>query len=418
MIQGMLMVQKKLIVFWKINYFTKKPSSFQGVSKGYSRCTSSRKEIKVLKNLQPQRNNRGQTILRQDFKSHILIKQIILTEMKIILELNQYVKQICEKIIHPLLRDNDCKNQNMNTTSWQFNIANSPPNKEEWSGLAEWKIEETNPRQTIPVNGKLKIHDNNIYLQVYMKYLKLREITEADIDMAKWMNNKYKDQDLDQPLLSAIEGPDEEQYYSCTLHLGPFSKDKLTNRSKMATLNFGVNLQDMKCEFGFGNYRLYKTFRGNLTYMEENYYKSSVKVLTGRNREVKLHGQSKEGRDQDPRQWFNDHEEDERKLNQVRIQEERKRKEEEKKEENRKIKDKGSYYKGTWDTQKESHYEDPDHYDKLYLGARSKICSKLSLSQKEDYRKEMNKEMYKKHEEMEYKQPIEPYEERQIYQED
>ena len=65
--------------------------------------------------------------MRQDFKSHILIKQIILTEMKVILELNQYVKQICEKIIHPLLRENDCKNQNMNTTSWQFNMANSPP---------------------------------------------------------------------------------------------------------------------------------------------------------------------------------------------------------------------------------------------------------------------------------------------------
>ena len=231
----------------------------------------------------------------------------------------------------------------MNTTSWQFIIANSPPNKEEWSGLAEWKIEETNPRQTIPVNGKLKIHDINIYLQVYMKYLKLREITEADIDHAIKLNKKYMDQDLEQPLLSAIEGPKEDQYYSCTLHLGPFSRDKLTNRSKMATFNFGVNVQHMKCEFRFGNYRLYKTFRGNLTYMEENYYKSSVKVLTGRNREVKLHGQSKEGRDQDPRQWLNDHEEDERKLNQVRIQEERKRKEEEKKEENRKIKDKGSY---------------------------------------------------------------------------
>ena len=102
--------------------------------------------------------------------------------MKIILELNQYVKQTCEKIIHPLLRDNGCKDPKINTTSWQFIIANSPPNKEEWSGLAEWKIEETNPRQTIPVNGKLKIQDNNIYLQVYMKYLKLREITEANRD--------------------------------------------------------------------------------------------------------------------------------------------------------------------------------------------------------------------------------------------
>ena len=46
--------------------------------------------------------------------------------------------------------------------------------------------------------------------------------------------------------------------------------------------------------------------------MEENLYKNSVKVLTGRNREVKLHGQSREGRKQDPRQLFNEKEVKER----------------------------------------------------------------------------------------------------------
>ena len=95
-----------------------------------------------------------------------------------------YVKQTCEKIIHPLLRDNGCKDLKLNTTSWQFIIANSQPNKEEWGGLAEWKIEESQQRQTIPVNGKLKIQDNNIYLQLYIKYLKLREITAEDRDNA------------------------------------------------------------------------------------------------------------------------------------------------------------------------------------------------------------------------------------------
>lgn len=115
----------------------------------------------------------------------------------------------------------------------------------------------------------------------------------------------------------------ERQYYSCTLPLGPFSRDKLTNRSQKATLNFGINLQDLKFEFRVGHFKLYKTFRGNLTYMEENIYKKSVKILTGRNREIKLDGQSREGRDQDPRHWFNDTEMKE-------IEEERKKEKESK----------------------------------------------------------------------------------------
>ena len=146
--------------------------------------------------------------------------------------------------------------------------------------------------QTIPVHGKLKIQDNNIYLQLYMKYLKLKEITAADTEYAQYLNEKYKDQN--KILLSAIEGTKEDQYYSCTLLLGPFSRDKLTNRSQKATLNFGINIQDLKFEFEIGQYKLYKTFRGNLTYMKEDQYKESIKFLRGRNREIILDGQSSE----------------------------------------------------------------------------------------------------------------------------
>ena len=80
--------------------------------------------------------------------------------MKIILDLNQYVKQTCEKVVQPLLKENDCKDIKIDTTSWQFIIAKSQPSKEEWGGLTEWKIEESQKRQTIPVHGKLKIQDN------------------------------------------------------------------------------------------------------------------------------------------------------------------------------------------------------------------------------------------------------------------
>ena len=42
----------------------------------------------------------------------------------------------------------------------------------------------------------------------------------------------------------------------------------------------------------------------------------------------------------------------------------------------------------------------------------------MNVSQREDYRKEMDKEMYKKHEELEYKEPRESYTKQQNFSED
>ena len=143
-----------------------------------------------------------------------------------------------------------------------------------------------------------------------MKYLKLKEITAADIENARNRNITYKDHD--QLLLAATEEKQEEQYYSCTLPIGSCSRNNLTNRSQKATLDFGVNMQDLKFEMQDKKFKLYKNGRGILTYIEENTYNNSVKMIAGKNREIKLHGGSREGRNQDPRKLFNDKEVPER----------------------------------------------------------------------------------------------------------
>ena len=172
------------------------------------------------------------------------------------------LKKNTEKVIQPLLRENGCGDLKINTTSWPFIIAKSKPEKEEWNRLIGWtdELQGSQQRQTIPVNGKLKLQDNTIYLQLYMKYLKLKEITAAGIKNARDMNNTYKDHD--QLLLAATEEKPEEQYYSCTLPIGSCSRNNLTNRSQKAILDFGINMQDLKFEMGNKHFKLYKNVRG------------------------------------------------------------------------------------------------------------------------------------------------------------
>ena len=140
--------------------------------------------------------------------------------MKIILNLNQHVKQTYERIIQPLLRENDCHpSSTQHLTSWEFIIAKSKPNREEWGELAGWKVEESMQEQTIQVYGKLKIQHKTMYLQLYMK------------------------------LKAAMEKPNQDQYYSCKLPLGPCSRKNLATRSQKALITFGITLQDLKFEF-------------------------------------------------------------------------------------------------------------------------------------------------------------------------
>ena len=223
--------------------------------------------------------------------------------MYIILDLNHYVKQTVLKILHPLLLENGCKDFKISTTSWKFEKHWSEPDKEEWGELTKYKVEETQKRQTIPVHGKLKIHEGNIYLQVYIKYWNLREVTSEAISNIANMKYEYKQK---QVMLSADEGNKKVQYYSCTMLLGNFTKDKMTNRSQKATLNFGIHIQDLRIQCGEQEYKLYKNFRELLTYLNTEQYEESVKFLKSRNREVKLEGLSRKNTNKDPRNWFND----------------------------------------------------------------------------------------------------------------
>ena len=152
--------------------------------------------------------------------------------MYIILDLNHYLKQTVIKILHPLLLENGCKEFKITTSSWKFEKCWTEPDKEEWGELTKYKVEETQKRQTIPVHGKLKIHEGNIYLQVYIKYWNLRKVTSEDISTIASMKLAYKQE---QVMLSADEGNTQVQYYTCTMLLGNFTKDKMTNRSQKAT---------------------------------------------------------------------------------------------------------------------------------------------------------------------------------------
>ena len=86
-------------------------------------------------------------------------------------------------------------------------------------------------------------------------------------------------------MLSAKEGDKEVRYYSSKQLLGTFNKDKLTDRSQNTTINFGIHIQDLWIQSEDKLYKLYKNFRGLLTYLNEEEYKNSVKFLKNRNRD-------------------------------------------------------------------------------------------------------------------------------------
>ena len=156
--------------------------------------------------------------------------------------------------------------------------------------------------------ARLKVQEKQIYLEVYIKYWNLREVTTKDTDRTKTLKDKYRQ---DKVMLSAMEEDKEVRYYNSKQLLGTFYKDKLTDRSQNAKIHFGVNTQDLWVKSEDNLYKLYKNFRGLLSYLNEEEYKKSVKFLKNRNREIKLEGQSNDKNNEDPRYWFNDQEETE-----------------------------------------------------------------------------------------------------------
>ena len=101
------------------------------------------------------------------------------------LDLTQYVRNTTGKVLTPLLKENGCGDLKPQLKSWLFNFAKTTPDKDEWSRLTNYNIDGllgSQQRTTLPINGRLKLQENTIYLELYMKFLKLKVITTTDIN--------------------------------------------------------------------------------------------------------------------------------------------------------------------------------------------------------------------------------------------
>ena len=127
----------------------------------------------------------------------IPLKKYYLQTME--LDLNQYVRTTTNKVLTPLLKENNCGDLKPQQQSWLFNLEKATPDKNEWSRLMSWTDGLQGSHTTIPIHGKLKLQENTIYLQLYMKFQKLKTITKTDID------NDYKNQEKGNEIYEALE---------------------------------------------------------------------------------------------------------------------------------------------------------------------------------------------------------------------
>ena len=136
--------------------------------------------------------------------------------MKIILDLNQDVEETVQKLLQPLLLQNNCTANEINTSTWVFVKRSSKLSKKKWGELTGWEVQESLKKQTIEVYGGLKIKQGKLYLQLYMK------------------------------LKAANDNPNQDHYYFCKVNLGPCSRKYLVTGH---LIGFEVTLQDLRFEF-------------------------------------------------------------------------------------------------------------------------------------------------------------------------
>ena len=225
---------------------------------------------------------------------------------KMELLLNPYVKNVAENFLKPLLRENGCEKLQPKLNSWMFNPAKTPKTGD-WEKLTSHNVEdilESQERATLPINGKLKLCEGVICLELLMKFIELRlNIEDSEIEDTE---NTYKICTQDMVLIDAATNPTQVAYYSSILEIGQCTRTTLTNRAKNITLELGVNLQDLRFHMSSNNIlRLFRNNRGKLTYIPEELYKSNVKRIARQNKEVKINGQgenTKMGTYTDPRE--------------------------------------------------------------------------------------------------------------------
>ena len=156
--------------------------------------------------------------------------------------LNPYVKNLTNKFLTPLLKENGCQNLEPQLKTWWFNIAQIPDSTE-WSRLTNYNLNlGSQERTTLPITGKLKLQENKISLQLFMKFIKIKTINEEDI---KDIDNKYATEYQrvygTEPRMLMIEATTtgenyQEEYYTCNLEIGTCTKTVLTNRAQKLNL--------------------------------------------------------------------------------------------------------------------------------------------------------------------------------------
>ena len=109
------------------------------------------------------------------------------------LVLNPYVRNVTEKFLTPLLRENGSEKLQPQLNSWHFKPAKIP-NTGDWDKLINYNVEDIQKSKeisTLPINGKLRLREGVIHLEVFMKFIKLNlDIGDEEI---KDTNNKYED---------------------------------------------------------------------------------------------------------------------------------------------------------------------------------------------------------------------------------
>ena len=108
-------------------------------------------------------------------------------------KLNPYIQKVTEKWIRPILMDHGCDKIMPNLSQWKFEQTLNP-RLEEWTKLTQHQIEDSNEKQDreiIPINGKIKLSNNIISLELLLKFVAIRtDVTEIEIDQNK---NTYKE---------------------------------------------------------------------------------------------------------------------------------------------------------------------------------------------------------------------------------
>ena len=109
------------------------------------------------------------------------------------LKLNPHLKNLTKKFLSPLLQENACQNLDVEPQlqSWWFNNSQIPDSTD-WGKLINFNLNlEAQERTTLPVNGKLRIQENKLTLQLFMKFIRIRTINEKIKDIESNYADNY-----------------------------------------------------------------------------------------------------------------------------------------------------------------------------------------------------------------------------------